>query len=1164
MTKRWLGIGGVAVGAIAVAVGVAVSSASCSQTPTNVPVRSLQQSQKVDVVCLNMLPEDGGPGVINPAIPLDQSQCAPVAANVNGAALPNHLFAAVTQTTRGELALVDLTAGQVVDEDRSTPGINFIPVGAAPTDVAITSDGKMTFVSSAADNKPAIYGIPSKRMLGDYVGGPPLQLTDLQACLLPQPPQALAISYGPGGEPVLLALLRGSETLSTDAVIVSVDPSPITPPDSRSGDGGSDAEVEGGTPPPPRGTFAACRLLGQTKLSPDLPATWSPGPAWPDGVPYADAGAIAEPTPIGSCGEGGASGGGFADAGETGDAALPLSFGTLDRPRPTAMVLRDDVPLLYVADNAIPVIHVIDVSDSAAPHEVAPLLATSLLDPARRVVVGPLALSPPTSDFKRYLYATDTRDNSIMVFDVTDPVASPHVPLQHPHADLNPFVEPDRIVFSAPIASVAFVQHDWPLPSQNPSEPKPPIHQYTGILCNPNQNAHPDAGAFADPGAFYRVDQAGLIQPSGARESFPTRLRGVFAFVTLSNGLMVLVDVDDWDAPCRRPDPMSATPVTDLADASSGSQTGLLDIPQPPPGASPDAGEFDPYHTPIAYNPAINESAAVTLESFFPVSAPHRPRSTALLLNDPISGVHVPYLPAVPALYDVNGAPLSTTGNDGVARPKLLPTLLPPSWVDYSYAQNPTEPNPGQRVFVDTTADLRRPLSTGSCSFPPELVPESELPLASPDGGTDGGQDAGGFAVFASNPSVRLSFDDPTAHQDQDWTVAYEGVLPTVSGVVADMVLDPEDNGQTMWLYANGARFCRRGVEDANIGQQRVAQVERELGLVGLPQEPTDRAQWTTDYIEITDDLLSSDDGYWSLGDAGALVSPGSGGGPDGGDASPPVDASPAVENNCWEGDLASASASDRYNLCLQTFGTAANADSYLSRDYPILEAHDDFLKVGRFGWVNRDPKNNAIPESTTNRVIVASSESNRTYLNLAQCCFHHQIGFKVRAGGEWLTVGNNGIGMLGHVRADSSGRCVPWADPRLSLLNSRAFDIPWSTPESNCTPPPLGVPRPFFRDSPLAMRNPMFSFVMWSGCGQPPGYNDHTLSQRDEVWRFSVRGGFSPISISLAQGATTAVSPQSMRFIASLGQLAVVDGEAQGLVLIDLNTIGFAHTPFF
>jgi hypothetical protein len=107
-------------------------------------------------------------------------------------------------------------------------------------------------------------------------------------------------------------------------------------------------------------------------------------------------------------------------------------------------------------------------------------------------------------------------------------------------------------------------------------------------------------------------------------------------------------------------------------------------------------------------------------------------------------------------------------------------------------------------------------------------------------------------------------------------------------------------------------------------------------------------------------------------------------------------------------------------------------------------------------------------------------------------------------------------------------------------------------------------------------MRNPMFSFLMWSGCGTLASgdagaggsfdthFGDHTLSARDEVWRFSLRGSFSPIVVSLAQGMNIPVSPQSMRFINPLGQLAVVDGAQQGLVLIDLNTIAFAHTPYF
>jgi hypothetical protein len=170
--------------------------------------------------------------------------------------------------------------------------------------------------------------------------------------------------------------------------------------------------------------------------------------------------------------------------------------------------------------------------------------------------------------------------------------------------------------------------------------------------------------------------------------------------------------------------------------------------------------------------------------------------------------------------------------------------------------------------------------------------------------------------------------------------------------------------------------------------------------------------------------------------------------------------------------------------------------------------------------------------------------------------------------------------GLLHHVQTDpGTNRCVIGCNPTEVLENARTFDIPWSLPASvdqrlvdaglldagpaatNCAPPAL--PANLDRNSVLAQRNPMFSFVMWSGCA-PLAANDHTETARDMVWKFSLRGGFTPVTVSLSQNTTTAVSPQSMRFIDSLGQLAVVDGAQQGLVLIDLNTLQFAHNPYF
>ena len=1152
MTMTRARVLGLAVAGAGVAVAVGGMNASCSQTPTNVLVRTFELAQKVDVVCMQ-INDANGVGLLGGPIPGPEDNCAPVALNTSGAPLPYHLFAAVTQLARGELAMVDLTAGFVVDEDKTTPGINFIPVGSIPTDVKVSPDAQMTYVSSADPAKPAIYGIPNRRALGDLLGTPapaPLQLTDLVSCALPQPPQTLAISTRADGTYVLVATLAAFS--GSPAAVATIDPTSMI-----EGAGVSDAGA-GSTP----GTLPPCVILGSTALASSVPSSWTPGPAWPDGVPYVDGGVNltgTAPSPGPACsapsgsgaGDGGDTGdagaseagaadagpGPTADAGTAGEAGNPLVLGPTSSPYPTATVMRDDIPILYVADNGLPVIHVIDLTDPTQPVEAPPLLATSMLEPSRQVSVGQLALSPPTRDYKRYLYAVDTDPGTVMVFDVTDPGSAVRVPMQRPHPELNPFVVPDRLAFSAPVATLAFVQHDWPLPS--PSDGPTPVHQYSGLLCNPNPNAHPDPTTFNDKGAYFRADEAAVIQSSGTVANFPSRLRGVFGFVTLSNGTIVVIDVDDWDAPCRRPDPM----VTD-------SLTGVLDVPEVAPT---DTSDLDPYHAPQTYQASINESAATTLEAFFPVTAPHRMRSNFLLRNDPTSGLHVPNLIAPALLFDINGTPLATTGTQGLANPVMLPAPLPPGFLDPSRIQNPTEPDPNNQTVA--VPGLAQASQQGKSPSP--IVPGTgEAPA-----------------------DIRISFDDPTAHIDQDWTVTYEGPIPTVNGVTVDIAsfddyrtltlasgYNPPDGGAEAGNAPSPA-FCFRGIEDWSVGQQRANAVLDALKTAGLPApggpdvqgNPT-LPQWTSDYVEFSDDLLLNTDAYWTI--PSANTTPG------------------ATVNDCWDDPLAdppdntsptSSHAQDRFNACFQTFDSQVNDDTHYGRDFPIIEAYDDHLVLGRFGWFPTPPAGDGgagqdagvgttVGEQPNNRVVVGPDDSNKTFLRFARCCFHHQGNFKVRTGGEWVANGST-VGLLHHVVRDpATHRCVLSCDPADSLKNARAFDVPWSTPP-DCTSPAL--PASLDRNSPLAMRNPMFSFVMWSGC-TPLVANDHTETARDMQWRFSMRGGFSPLTVSITQGTTTAVSPQSMRFIDSLGQLAVVDGSPQGLVLIDLNSLAFAHNPYF
>jgi hypothetical protein len=1254
-------------GALVVAAGaVATFGASCGGAPTPVPVRTFLQPQKVDFVCLNVNDANGNP---IPPTPAPQTQCPPVPPNVSGTPFAFHEYAVVTQTLRGELAVVDLTMGVIVDEDRSLPGVNFIPVGAVPTDVAVTPDGTHTYVTSADPSLPAIYGIDNHLILGDSEALaqrlPPLNnFSQIAACRLPQLPDAVAVIPMPVGGDAGASSDGGAGAAGGPAYALVVL--------LRSQESGAPAQVAVVVPPTQLGGLGACTILGMTGAfsSSLVGASSAPGPTWSDGVVFADAGDLGDtepppgpetlchlpsppagssgitPTPGAVLDAGEAMGsadasdaspldapgpsdaqvisdasgpsdaqpdaqalatdaesadGGPGDATPAGPGAVDggsteamasgasddagaaqsmsgLPIGPLSSPRPTSMVLRDGPsPIAYVADATIPVIHVIDLTDPTHPREVSELLATSQAQPTRRVSVGGLALSPTTRDYKRYLYAIDSSDGSLMVFDVTDSIPAPFTPpLQRPHAELNPFVPRDRISFAAPVAAVSFAYNEWPLPLQvDAAAPSP-----SGLLCNPNPNARLDSGApgsGAAAGSFYCADQAVIISPQGSLvQGFPQRLRGWFGFAVLTNGNVAVIDLDDWDAPCRRPDPM--TPTT---------RTGVLDFPEPNPTGTTD---LDPYHVPVAWPAMLDPSAtlsAVTQEPFYPVSAPNRPRSNFLLRDDPTSGNHIPNMLSPPVLSNSNGAPLSADPTE----PVMLPTVLPSGFVDPTLYTTPIDPHDNYTGTPIVSADAAA--STSDAGDTGTVLPSAE------PGSVD------------TVPGIRVSFDDPTAQIDQGWWVTYEGALPTTSPLVANIFSTSQYQDLTFSLgaatgsvpeagsvFAAGGGFCEVGVEDWSLGQARAQQVQMAMLNARLPGEsgsfPQGAAlpQWTSDYLEITDNILPSNDCYWqeNLSGEGGL----SGGciTGQGSDAS----ASPAESNSCdWGGfdfpaDQSVTSGKDvarnRYNLCQQTFGPPDNptngpyslADNYLLRDFPIVEAFDDHLVVTRFQW---NPGESSCPERTTNRTVFAGTNgdgrdpSNTQYFKLAQCCFHNQAGFKIRTGGEWAVVGQNGLGFVHHVQTDpTSGRCVLSCDPLDVLRNGRTFDIPYGIAgaPNQCAPPTVQIDRA----NPLAFRNPMFSFAMWQGCnpeassdagsgfGLCVGFGDHTTSQRDLSWRFSMQGGFTPLTFSLEGVTDTPVVPQSVRPLPTFQQLAIVDGAQQGLILIDLHTLQFAHDPYF
>lgn len=1059
---------------------------ACSQTPTSVPIRTFERAQKVDVICLQVFGE-GGPK------PLPQEACAPVPPDVIGDNLDNQLYALVTQTSRGEVAVVNLSAGRMVDQSHGVPGVNFLPVGAIPTDIATTPDGRMAFVSSAEPNKFAIYGIPGHRILGDEAERrDPEGATTLASwpvCALPQRPGSLTVvprrkapvvaapdagvgdpdagaidggatadagapADGPAYE--LVAVLPGDRT--TSAVVVTIDPRPfLRGSPRRLADGGA-ADDDGVGPTFLPGRLDPCVFTSTTPIQLEEPDSIRAGKFWEDGVPYVDGGidlTCQMPDKPARCGlrpcqcqapaapatDGGApsddAGACEPDAGRPSGAVpeLPLDgLGPLDPPQPVALA-RDD-QILYVADSARPLIHVIDLR-SSEPYERPPLVVSSVSDPSRAVSVRDLAISPPTREYKRFLYAVDRVQGSIAIFDISDPDAIDRSPLRRPHPELNPFQPPDRIAFGAPVVAVAFARHDFPLTRVNNNRIE---NARSGLLCNPNPNLDLQANPPpADLGAFYRENSSDPITALG-----PGRLRGIFAFATLSNGQVVGIDVDDWDAPCRRPQELTGGTGVESANVS----VGALAAPQV-------AGPVGPYEAPIA------ATDSVTQEVFFPVVAPHRLRSSYLLRDDSVSGKHLPFLPSTPAIRST-GAPLPLFGQGSEGTPRIRPTAVRPG------------------------------VATGT-------------------------QDVG----------IRFSLDVPDVHFDQDWSVAYEGALPGFDGLPA--TIDTGDGYSSLVLSQPQARFCAKGVEDWAVSGERANAINNALAVAGRPPYTEALNRRLVDYVQVLDELLPANDLYWRQQDL-------------------------AAPNSCWEGGLAvdpseplgsaarESAAASRHDVCAEVFGPVA--DENPNRDFPILEAYDDRLVVGRFA---------VVPGGKT-RELIYKDPSNAPILKLMRCCFHHQIKYGVRAASQWLTVGSV-VGSLSHLKPDADNRCVASCDPREALLNARAPSLPFGEGDFADFAP--------FRDSPLAMRNPAFSFFVQNGQRLEGTRAVDSAPLRGTAWTFQTRGQFSPLVINLAS-TTTAVNPQSMRFIESLGQIAVVDGASQGLVLIDLAGVTIARAPYF
>jgi hypothetical protein len=268
---------------VPLAVGLALLG--CGNQPTVVPVRNLERPSDMSFVCVRVADTGNGPLLTGRPMadchPHLDSQFKPQPASEAISFSPRAMgtFGLVTNTARGELAVVDMDRGALVDLDRSQPGFNMLPVGEFPEVMAASQDGCMVAAASRGTCDLAVID-PQRLLVGSFGGvvsstgmgplatrvtpttasGRKLQVAPQEIAFLPQAPATLDLA----SEKPLKAESDASPATPTDGGVsdTTIDPSALCQTD------GAYNKTTPGKRAPWRAvvTFPSCELVAVVEL----------------------------------------------------------------------------------------------------------------------------------------------------------------------------------------------------------------------------------------------------------------------------------------------------------------------------------------------------------------------------------------------------------------------------------------------------------------------------------------------------------------------------------------------------------------------------------------------------------------------------------------------------------------------------------------------------------------------------------------------------------------------------------------------------------------------------------------------------------------------------------------------------------------------------------
>ncbi|MEN9577414.1 MAG: hypothetical protein RJA70_423 [Pseudomonadota bacterium] len=705
------------------------------------------------------------------------------------------LYSLVTQVETGEVALVRMSgcaegggcSAQVLDLEPTQPAANFHPVGAEPTSVVSTPGGLASFVAVAEPGREGLFGLPTSCIgpretalepgrTGQRDKQPLKDLRSWPACRLPAAPGDMEVLFSPTdgrcAAPVISEDNSGAAEcpvdLSQEQRVSGRHKIAVALP-TLGQIAIVDAQSLLNRAP---GTFEDCPIDRLIQLATDVPLAGR-NQSVPEDMRPTSAACGADPE-------------GYEHAPQAqGAQAYPSDFALFGQ-------------TLYVADRGVSAVHVLDVAEPCDVKNTPPLLPRSYLDPSALVTTRKVAVSPITPSGQQFVYAVDNTAGgaagSVMVFDVS-PGGSQRTPILRPRSSRIVTEPPDRLQFNQEIADVTFAYQDVP-----EIDPTTGV-AVDGLSCDPDPELSTSNAA-----ARYRANPEG----SGAA---PGKLRGVFAFVAFHSGVVVVVDVEDLDAPCRRP--RTTNPDAELDSRGCANDTFNGEFMRPQDG-----------------------TVTVSDELSCNIFEPHRSRPRDLFRADASS----PRLRSFPQLRDEKRASVTIDPtSEGRRQPRLIGV---PVAKDAAAAE----------LWVGGTRYTTKEATDALVLDPANAQRNSVvLPYSEPR------------AYVGSSVTNTVTFEGVVQPvRDARFRVKSGADIEIAGAPLAAPLESSTDYG--VFLGESDAQFCSSGVEDLVLSAARGERLFSEE--LTNPADYLRFAERHGDYAQVTGALLEPSHSYWAAGGA--------------------------------------------------------------------------------------------------------------------------------------------------------------------------------------------------------------------------------------------------------------------------------------------------------